>query len=80
MMAMDCCPKCGGPTLWTLDVHDQVWYICQSDCEGFRQIELFPGELEPWDPSGVVDPMRGDESDGSAVLGRAQTELQRLTS
>ena len=56
-----CCDHCGGAAKWTLDVHDNVWYICINDCDGFHQVELFPDELEPWHPEGVVAFTEGDD-------------------
>ena len=37
------CEDCGGPAVWTF-IRGVVYYHCESLCEGFLQLELFPGD------------------------------------
>jgi len=52
------CEHCGGPAVWTI-FDDAVWYHCESECDGFCQMELFESD-------GVQDIVKGDGPDGPA--------------
>jgi len=56
------CDHCRGPALWTLDAFGDPWYICEKQCDGFMQMEMW--HEEPIWETGVVDYSERDAPDG----------------
>ncbi len=66
------CDHCGGRAAWTLDRHGDPWYICEKNCKGFAQGDLFGQEvpefeMEPSRDSGVEGFSERDDSDVEAL-------------
>jgi len=58
------CDDCGGPTWWTV-FRGFVYYLCQRDCSGLRQLDMFI-DVEYIDRVSSVSALR-DEGEGGCV-------------
>ena len=48
------CDFCGGPAVWTF-IKEDVYYHCENQCDGFRQIDMFDEGLTDGDDFVRVD-------------------------